>query len=167
MPDIWVYIIGGIAISILILAIAYHLISSTITFSQKQNTLSQFSDLFTDVSSVCIQELNNSIIKSYKFDFQTRVVFSTDDKTVPIKVVDLIKNENLSSGYNLCLQFKDENYLRCQKLYCNLTMPYLGVLPENEDIWIAVNKILGNGPFREYQLEIKKISYEKVNVTIR
>lgn len=167
MPDIWVYVVGGIVISILILAIAYHLISSAINFSQRQNTLSQFSDLFTDINSVCVQELNNSMVKSYRFDFQTRVIFSTDEKKVPIKVVDLIKNQNLSSGYNLCLQFKGEDYLRCQKLYCNITMPYLGVLPEKEDIWVAVSKILGNAPFREYELEIKKISSEKVNITIR
>ncbi|MEM5843937.1 MAG: hypothetical protein QW841_01700 [Candidatus Aenigmatarchaeota archaeon] len=167
MPDVWVYIVGGIVISILILSIAYHLISSTINFSQRQSSLSQFSDLFTDINSICVQELNNSIIKSYRFDFQTRVVFSTDEKKVLAKVVDLIKNQNLSSGYNLCLQFKDENYLRCQKLYCNLTMPYLGVLPEKEDIWVAVSKILGSAPFKEYELEIKKISSEKVNITIR
>ncbi|MEM5794258.1 MAG: hypothetical protein QXS48_01565 [Candidatus Aenigmatarchaeota archaeon] len=167
MPEVWVYVVGGIVISILILAIAYHLISSAINFSQKQNTLSQFSDLFTDINSVCVQEINNSLVKKYRFEFQTRVVFSTDEKKIPIKVVDLIKNQNLSSGYNLCLQFKDENYLRCQKLYCNLTMPYLGVLPEKEDIWVSVSKILGSAPFKEYELEIKKISSEKVNITIR
>ncbi|MFH8132564.1 MAG: hypothetical protein QW321_03100, partial [Candidatus Aenigmatarchaeota archaeon] len=89
MPDVWVYIVGGIVISILILSIAYHLISSTINFSQRQSSLSQFSDLFTDINSICVQELNNSIIKSYRFDFQTRVVFSTDEKKVLAKVFDL------------------------------------------------------------------------------
>ncbi|MEM2175677.1 MAG: hypothetical protein QXI58_08685, partial [Candidatus Micrarchaeia archaeon] len=82
MPEVWVYVVGGIVISILILAIAYHLISSAINFSQKQNTLSQFSDLFTDINSVCVQEINNSLVKKYRFEFQTRVVFSTDEKKV-------------------------------------------------------------------------------------
>ncbi|MDI6807011.1 MAG: hypothetical protein QMD14_04350, partial [Candidatus Aenigmarchaeota archaeon] len=90
-----------------------------------------------------------------------------DDKTPLPKVFDLIKNQELSYGYNLCLQFKDEQKVRCEEILCNMTIPYLGVLPETEDIWMMVSKILGRAPIKEYELFIKKINDEKVNITIR
>lgn len=172
MPDIWVYIVGGVVISILILAIAYVLISNSINFSEKQMTLNEFSELFTDVQSVCLGEVNNSLTRQYTFAFNTRVIYATNltNSTLP-KVVDLIKNQNISSGFKLCLQFKDEQNLRClpeapEFLFCNTTMPYIGVLPENEDIWMMVNKILGKPRTREFFLNIKKINETIVNISI-
>ncbi len=169
MPDVWVYVVGGIAISILILAIAYHLISSAIVFSQKQHTLSQFSDLFTDIQSACLGEVNNSLTKKYTFGFNTRVIYTTNLTKVLPTVVDLIKNQNMTSGFKLCLQFKDEQYIRClpeapEIMFCNVSMPYIGVLPENEDIWMMVNKILGKPRTREFVLNIKKVDNAAVNV---
>jgi hypothetical protein len=81
------------------------------------------------------------------------------------KVLDEIKNQQASFGKNVCMQFKDEQYLRCypeppKRLACNVVMPYLGVLPEQEDIFVAMNKILGRGPIKEYTLLINKTGNE-------
>lgn len=46
MVETWIYVIGGIIAAVIAFAIAYNLISSSVEYSQKQNTLRQFSDLF-------------------------------------------------------------------------------------------------------------------------
>lgn len=99
------------------------------------------------------------------------MVYVTDN-TVNVlpTVIDLIKNQNLSFGRSICLQFKNERQVRCypeppDKLPCNVTFPYIGVLPESEDIWVKVSKILGRPEAREYQLFIQKTGGSGVNVT--
>jgi len=170
MPDIWVYVFGGIIIAILALVIGYTLLSNTINFSQRQEALNQFSELTSNINTVCLQEFGNSVIKKFTFPFQVRVIYATDDTSNLLpKVLEEIKTQKTSYGKNICLQFKDEQYLRCypeppKKLPCNIIMPYLGVLPEQEDIFIAINKILGRGLIKEYTLLINKTAGDEVTV---
>jgi hypothetical protein len=172
MPDVWVYVFGGVIIAILALAIGYNLISNTISFSQKQEALNQFSDLTSNINTVCLQEVGNSLTKKFTFPFQVRVVYATDDTLNPLpKVLDEIKNQKLSLGKNICMQLKDEQNLRCypeppKKLPCNIIMPHMGVLPEHEDIFVAVNKILGRGNMREYLVLINKTAGDEVTIKI-
>lgn len=172
MPDIWVYIFGGIIIAVIALTIGYTLLSNAINYSQRQDALSQFSDLSSSINIVCLQEVGNSLTKTFRFPFPVRIVYATDDTTKILpKVVDIIKNQELSSGSNICLQFKDEQNLRCypeppKKLACKVQMPYIGVLPEQEDIFVAVNKILGRAPGREYELLINKTAEFEVTIKI-
>jgi hypothetical protein len=51
-----------------------------------------------------------------------------------------------------------------RKLPCNITIPYMGALKETEDIWIKVSKILGGPAVRDYQVCIKKVGANKVDV---
>jgi hypothetical protein len=44
-------------------------------------------------------------------------------------------------------------------------MPFLGVLPENEDLMMKVGKILGRADIKEYFLLIKKVGVKQINVT--
>jgi hypothetical protein len=170
MPEIWVYVFGGIIIAILALVIGYTLLSNTINLSQRQEALNQFSQLTSDINTVCLQEIGNSITKKFTFPFQVRVIYATDDTSNPLpKVLYEIKNQQASLGKNICIQFKDEQYLRCypeppKRLACNVIMPHLGVLPEQEDIFIAINKILGKGPIKEYMLLINKTAGNEVMV---
>lgn len=173
MPDVWVYVFGGIIIAVISLTIGYTLLSHVIDFSQKEDVLNhQFLELCSDVNTVCLQEVGNHLTGGFSFPFQVRVVYATDNVTDTLhKVVDEIKNQVLSSGNNICLQFKDEQILRCcpeppEKLPCRMDMPHLGVLPENEDIFVAVNKILGRGPRRDYELSINKTTGDEVTISI-
>jgi hypothetical protein len=170
MPETWIYVAGGIIVAVIAFTIAYNLISSSIEYSQRQNTLAQFSSLYSDINTVCLQEINNSLIKKFSIPLSVRAVYATIDtnNTLP-KVTDLIKSEQVSSGQNICLQFKDEQYLRCypqppKKFSCNITVPYMGALQEAEDIWVKVSKILGGPAIREYELCIKKVGGKDVNV---
>jgi hypothetical protein len=170
MPDIWIYVFGGIVIAILALTIGYTLLSNSINYSQRQEALSQFSDLCSNVGVVCLQEVGNFLVKRYSFPTSVRVVYATDDTVNALPtVLDKIKNQELSSGNNICLQFKDEQFLRCcpeppRKFPCKVQMPHLGVLPEHEDIFVAVNKILGRAPGREYETSINKTAGNEVTV---
>jgi len=171
MPELWIYVVGGVIIAIIAMLIAYNLISSLINHSQRQDALAQFSDFCSNVNMVCMQEIGNSLLKKYSFPMIVRVIYATDDITNPLpKVVDKIKNKEESSGKNVCLQFKDEQFLRCcpevpKQFYCEIQMPHLGVLPEHEDIFVAVNKILGKSPRRDYEVLMNKTSGDKVSIT--
>ncbi|MEM5853196.1 MAG: hypothetical protein QXG39_05755 [Candidatus Aenigmatarchaeota archaeon] len=171
MPELWVYVFGGIVIAILAMLVGYNLLSNMINYSQKQDALAQFSDLCYNINTVCVQELGNYLIKKYSFPSTVRVVYATQDVFNPLpKVLDKIKNGEISFGKSVCLQFKDEKYLRCcpeppKQFLCRIQMPHLGVLPEQEDIFVAVNKILGRSPRRDYEILINKTSGDEVLVT--
>jgi len=170
MVEAWIYVAGGIIVAVIAFIIAYNLISSSIEYSQRQNALVQFSSFYSDVNTVCIQEINNSLVTKFSIPFSIRVVYATDDTAYILPTVtDRIKNQQLSYGQNICLQFKNEQYLRCypeppKKLLCNVTIPYMGALQETEDIWIKVSKILGGPAVREYDLFIQKTGGEEVSV---
>jgi hypothetical protein len=172
MPELWVYVIGGIIVAVITLTIGYTLYSNTIDYSQRQEALSQFSDFSSSLNIVCLQEFNNSMTKKFTITQQVRVIYATNDIVNPLPtVIDRIKDAQSSLGRNVCMQFKDEQELRCypdppKKLACNVTMPYLGNLPEQEDIFVAVSRILGRGPIREYSLFIQKTSGDAVTVSI-
>jgi hypothetical protein len=167
MPATWIYVLGGIIIAIIALVIASNLISRFIEISLQQRVSSEFSNLHTDIESVCLQERRNEISKKISLPSKVRVIYAANDieKILP-KIIDQIKNQEISSGENICLQFNDEDKLRCEKISCTLKMPYIGNLPESEDIWTSVNKILGRPQIKDYNLFIKKTTYKTVNITV-
>jgi hypothetical protein len=172
MPDVWIYVFGGIVISAIAMTIGYNLLSNAINYSQRQDALSQFSDMCSTINTVCLQEAGNFFTKTFRFSMPVRVVYATDDTTKILpKVIDAIKNQESSSGSYVCMQLKDEQDLRCYpqppaKLPCIVNMPHMGVLPETEDIFVAVSKILGRSPMREYTLLINKTAGNEVTVSI-
>ena len=79
MPDVWLYVAGGVIISIMAFVIAYTMMAGTIDLSQRQTATSQLSNLYHNaVATVCIQEINNSMIKKVSFYSEVRVVYATD-----------------------------------------------------------------------------------------
>ena len=165
MPANWLYVIGGILIGILVFTIAYHLISVSIAQAQKQTAISNFNTLHSDLETVCLQEINNSMILKLKIPNVVRVIYVTDNTINPLStVVDRIKNEETNKDRNLCMQLQDEQTLRCKRLTCNVTMPYMGPLPESMDIKLFVKKILGQAPVKEYELVLKKSFSDEVEV---
>ena len=167
MPATWFYVIGGIVIGMLVFTIGYHLISVSIVQTQKQVALSNFNNLHTNLETICLQEINNSMVLKLKIPNVVRVIYTTNDTINPLPVViDRIKNEEINKERNLCMQFKDEQTLRCKELTCNVTLPYMGSLPESMDIKLFVKKILGQAPVKEYDLTLRKSFPDEVKVTI-
>ena len=166
MPATWFYVVGGIVLGILVFTIAYNLITVTMIHAQKQTALTNFNNLHTNIETVCLQEINNSMIVRLQIPLSVRVLYVTDDtKNLLPTVVERIKNKEVNTGRNLCMQFVDEQTLRCRELTCNTSLPYLGSLPEQEDILIMVKKILGEALVKEYSLSIIKKTEEEVTVT--
>ena len=165
MPAEWLYIAGGIFIAMLVFVIAYNLLTMQMIQAQKQNALADFNDLLTDIETVCLQEINNSMFTKINIPTSVRVLYVTDDTKNPLaKVVENITNEQINVGKNICLQFIDEQIIRCKELTCNTTMPYMGSLPEYMDIKIMVKKILGEALVKQYSLLIVKTGGDKVIV---
>jgi len=169
MPELWVYVFGGVLVGLLTLTLAYNLLHSSITYSQRQDALDQFNSFVASVERVCLQEKGNSESIRFSLPHGVRVIFATDETKVPPKVYEQIKNMEMSEGRKVCLQFKDEDFLRCYPegfFECKVRMPYLGVLPEKEDIFVAVNRILGKGKRRDYNLLIQKLAGNVVEVSL-
>jgi hypothetical protein len=167
MPENWLYIAGGIFIAMLVFVIAYNLLTMQMIQAQKQNALADFNDLLTDIETVCLQEINNSMLIKIEIPTSVRVLYVTDDtKNMLSTVVTNITNEVTNTGKNICMQFNDEQFIRCKELTCNTEMPYMGSLPENMDIKIMVKRILGEAPVKEYDLTITKVSGDEVEVKI-
>jgi aminopeptidase S len=166
MPATWLYVAGGIFLAMLIFVIAYNLLTMHMIQAQKQNALANFNDLYTNIETVCLQEINNSMLTKISIPTSVRVIYVTGDTKNPLPIViEKIKNEEINTERNLCMQFVDEQILRCKKLTCNVTMPYMGSLPEHMDIKIMVKKILGEAPVREYSLLIVKTAGNEVTTT--
>jgi hypothetical protein len=184
MPATWVYVAGGVLAGILIFTIAYTLISASVRFNEKQNDLREFSSLISDASFVCYGGKGNFVMKAYKFSENLKIIYSTNniscssdsDCNYPLercennfclvqKPVDAIKSKAHYFGKSICLQFKDEMELRCEALACNISFQPIGVMPATQDIWVAVNKILGKGNYKSFTLKIIKDSFDSINIT--
>lgn len=168
MPATWFYVVGGIVIGILVFTIAYHLISVSIIQAQKQSALSNFNNFYTDLETVCLQEINNSMLTKINVPTQVRVIYVTDDTVnPPSMVIDNIRDKDTNKDRNLCMQFFDEpQTLRCKESTCNITLPYMGSLPESMDIKLFVKRILGQAPVKEYSLILRKTRGNEVEGTI-
>ena len=152
--------VAGIVIASIALVIAYNFIGRITDFSQRENSLSNFNTLFNNLENVCIQEYKNFVKMKFTVTPQVRVVYATVDTANPLpKVLDKIKNQERSYGSYVCLQFKDElDKLRCEKISCDVDLPYMGSLAGYDDFWQAVNKILGRANVRTYDLVITKLA---------
>lgn len=163
MTAAWLYVIGGVIIAVLAFTIGYRLISVSINQAQKQGAISSFNELHTNIQNVCFQEVNNYVLMKMEVPNSVRVIYVTNDtnSTLP-KVYDHIKNKEISYGMNLCMQFKEEQDLRCRELNCNTDLIYMGVLPKTLDIQMMVKQILGRAPVKDYEIYIKKTGGSQV-----
>jgi len=184
MPETWVYVAGGVVAGILIFAIAYTLLSAYVRYNEKQNDLKEFSSLASDAKLVCYGSKDNFLVKSYTFSENLKILYATNNTSCSSdadcnpsekcennfcllqKPVEAIMSRKFSFGKSICLQFKDELELRCEKLACNVSFQPIGVLPETIDIWAAVNKILGRGNYRNFMLNLTKDSFDSINITL-
>jgi len=167
MPEEWLYVTGGIFIAMLVFVIGYNLLTINMIQAQKQMALTKFKDLQTDIETVCLQEVNNYKLTKISIPTSVRVLYVTDDtKNLLPTVVEKINNKETNKARNICMQFIDEQILRCEKLTCNTTMPFMGSLPENMDIKIMVKKILGEAPVKDYELNITKTLGDEVEINI-
>jgi len=162
----WFYVIGGVVVALLVFLIGYNLLLLSITHAQKQVALSNFDELHSNLEVVCLQEINNSMIFDLQVPTSVRVLFATDIERIENDIEEKIENGELSFGGKLCMQFRGEEFLRCEKLTCNVTIPYMGVVQEFRDIEIVVKKILGEAPVKDYKLFLRKVSGNEVRVEL-
>lgn len=159
-------IIAGIIIGILVFTLAYRLLMVSVNQAQYQATIQNFNEFYSQVQTVCQQEIGSRMTVKFQIPVTVRVIYFTDDNTNPLPtVVDLIEARSQSQGTFLCMQLKKEQYLRCERLGCNGQMSYIGALEEYNDLQIMVNKILGRPLVKEYVLTIQKDLNKNIVVT--
>lgn len=159
-------IVGSIIIGFIVFTLAYRLLSVSINQAQYQTTIQNFNSFYSNVQTICQQEIGSKMIVKIQIPVTVRVIYFTDNNLDPLPtVVDLIENSVESQGYYLCMQFKKEQDLRCEKLNCNSHMPYIGALDEYNDLQLMVSKILGKPLIKEYKLTIQKDLNKDIVIT--
>lgn len=162
MPSTIFYLAGGILIGILVFSTAYHLLTVSMNQALNQQAISQFYTLHSEIEYICLQAPNSERRLNIQIPPTVRVIYVTDDVETIIPVVDKIKNREMSSGSNLCLQFKTEQVIRCVELTCRVTIPYMGSLPGEMDFELLVKRILGRPVIKEYVLNLRKTTTGEV-----
>jgi hypothetical protein len=167
VADETIMIMGSVIVGILVLLLAYRILTSFIQQSQYQTALNNFNKLYSDIQKICLQEIGGKTRIRYQVPYFVRVVyFSYDNKNTIPAVYDLITGSEISEGNYLCIQFKKEQEVRCEQIDCVSTMPYIGALEEYNDLQLAVNKILGRPVLKEYTLFIEKNLDRTISVAI-
>ncbi|MBU5689749.1 MAG: hypothetical protein QXM68_00480 [Candidatus Aenigmatarchaeota archaeon] len=167
MADEILGIVSAIIIGILVFTLGYRLLSVSINQAHYESTIQNFNKLYSNIQSVCQQEIGSRTIIRFQVPIVVRVIYFTDDNTNALPAVtNLIENSQQSQGKYLCMQFKKEQDIRCEKLSCNGVMPYIGALEEYNDLQLMVNKILGKPLIKEYFLNIEKNINKDITVTV-
>ncbi|MCX8179661.1 MAG: hypothetical protein N3E38_02955 [Candidatus Aenigmarchaeota archaeon] len=159
MAEDTMLIIIGVIIAILVFVLGYRFLIIISYSSLKKSTLNEFVKLQSSVDFICSQESKSVQQVSLNLPDYVRAVYASTNTDVLPKITENIKNGKIGSGEYLCMQFKNEQNPRCQKVKCKVFMPYIGSLETWNDLKLLVNKILGKPMIKEYTINIYKRIY--------
>jgi len=163
----WFWVFAGILSGLIILSLAIYQIHNTNQAWSERKTLEQFDKMKDIINNLCWSFTGN--VEKYEISLAESVIgiYASAEKYTQYSSEELksrILNEDYSFGNYLCIKMENKR-LRCEELYCNITMPFIGSLPSKFSLSSLINKILGKGEITIYQLKFEK-SGAIVNVTI-
>lgn len=158
----WFWIIGGVIAGLAIFAAAYQLMADISLRNAEQRSLEQFSQVKGMINNLCWEFVGNK--REYSMDLSEYVegIYTTFDKYTEYEKEELIENiisGNNSTGDFICIKIAKKR-VRCEKLECNATMPFIGSLPEGFSLSALINRLLGRGKIFEYPLEFERMGNE-------
>jgi len=163
----WFWVFAGILSGLIILSLAIYQIHNTNQAWNEQKTLEQFDKMKNIINNLCWTFTGN--IEKYEISVAESVIgiYTSLDKYAQYSSEDLkskVLNKDYSFGNYLCIKVENKR-LRCEELYCNVTMPFIGNIPSKFSLSSLINRILGKGEISVYQLKLEKIG-TIINVTI-
>jgi len=164
----WFWVFAGVLAGLIILSLAVFQIYNTNQALSEQKTLEQFMKMKNIVDNLCWSFSGN--VENYEISIAENVegIYASNDKYTQYSSEELkekILNQENSFGSYLCIKIKNKR-LRCEELYCNASMPFLGNLPSKFSLSSLLNKLIGKGEVSSYPLRLEK-SETIVNITIR
>lgn len=164
----WLWIAGSIIIALLIFSIGYKYISETYKKNTELESLESFERLVNLVNNLCWsfsgnkREYTLTVFETVQGIYASR---SNKIKFTENELLEKIKLKEISEGEYLCIQIKNKR-IRCEKIECNVSLPFLGFNKEEPNFGNIFNKLVGKGNKFEYKLNLEKTA-KKVVVTVR
>lgn len=150
----WVWIIAGTVAGLTVFSIAYtHMVQTNIA-TIDQRSLEEFEEVRNIINNLCWDFAGNK--REYKLTLSENVEGIYAAKT-PYEeyrreeLIDRIKSFNYSYGNFFCIMITNKR-LRCIELECNVSMPFVGSVPEKFSLTALINKLIGIVPTFDFYL---------------
>jgi len=163
----WFWVLAGILAGLIILSFAVYQIYNTNQAMSEQKTLEQFYKMKNIIDNLCWSFSGNTEIYEISVADRVNGIYVSLDKYTQYSLEDLkekILNQEYSYGNYICIKIENKR-LRCEELYCNATMPFIGSVPSKFSLSALINKIFGRGEISVYKLKLEKTG-TIVNVTL-
>jgi hypothetical protein len=162
----WFWVFAGVLAGLIILSLAVFQIYNTNQALSEQKTLEQFMKMKNIVDNLCWSFSGN--VENYEISIAENVegIYASNDKYTQYSSEELkekILNQENSFGSYLCIKIKNKR-LRCEELYCNTTMPFIGNIPSKFSLSSLINKLRGKGEIASFSLRFEK---NESNVNIK
>ncbi len=163
----WFWVIGGLLIAAIFLVAAFTFLGTISVQTSKQREITTYSNLGNWIKTVCYNERDYSLTKKVTLSENVAAFYSAAEKEKPpVKLTQLILNQDISNGSYFCMQFYpiNEEDPRCVDMDCYINMTYFGSLPENLDVFSMVTRIFGGRPTFTYSLKFVKTTHDTVTI---
>jgi hypothetical protein len=163
----WIWLIGGIMAAAIVFTIAVTLIQNTMNATIEKTSIQGYEEVVNTINDLCWKFEGN--IRNYDFQLGETIegVYATSDVKKIYESKELTKNiidGEKSFGENLCIKVKGKR-IRCEKLDCNATFPFVGSVPEKFSLSLLVNKLSGKGRIFDYYISfVRNVSTSGVEV---
>lgn len=156
---IWIWIIGGLIVGIMTLLAAYTNLSQVGTQTARQNVVSSFNDINSDIDFLCSQAPGARKTKDVSLR-DVRAIYASEDKSEPTsEAPDLISEGETAQGQYTCLTFVSGHY-GCVEHSCPVEMTWIGRPLPGSDMHTLGSE---DGLF-DFKLRMRKTSEDKVVV---
>lgn len=164
----WIWIAGGVIVGLIIFAIAYQQIVQIEKSIAEQRSLEHFSEVKNIIDNLCWSFVGNKREYTISLSEDVEGIYTTLNQSEEYKNEQLI-NKTISgenaTGNFLCIKIADKR-LKCEEMYCNATMPFMGSVPEEFSLSILINRLTGKGKISDYYLEFERMG-NGVNVSLK
>jgi len=158
MIESWVWIAIGFLAFIFLMFLAYSQFLQASYSISEERSIKNFEELISIINNLCLTFTGNK--REYKLSIGEMIdgIYASLNDYTEYKKEDLVNkivNEEYSFGNYFCIKIKDRR-LRCEKLYCNTSIFFIGSVPEKFSLSALVNKFSGKGKIFEYELLLER-----------
>ena len=99
---------------------------------QEKKSLEEFENLASKLNDFCLRIIGHEEPLKFEVGEEVVAIYATNSKYEEFgeeKLEEFVKESRESEGKFLCLKLRDRRLI-CKELNCNVSMPFLGYLPE-------------------------------------
>lgn len=163
----WVWVAGGVIAGLIIFSIARQQIAQVNLATVEQRSLGGFLEVKSMIDDLCWSFVGNKREYTLNLGETIEGVYAAPTRYEEYEkeqLVNKILSGERASGKFLCIKVKDKR-LKCRELECNVSMPFLGSVPEEFSLSALINKLMGRGRIFTFNLEFERTEKEvKINL---